>query len=182
VLQKPVPLADPLPIELINHTSWLTLWLPFIIAMVGSAVALFGVFWSNRTNRKAFDAADKRAEADRQMAQDRDFRLWQRDTLLRLADDVVAAGIEAHNEYGKMIALAPSLSREDFKKMGELIDGEGRKIAANIARLGLIGAHETARRAVNLRSAINNQESIGAIFDVASAQPKRRVGSAARQC
>lgn len=172
----PLPLADPLLVELINHTSWLTLWLPFITAMVGSAVALFGVFWSNRTNRKAIDAADARAKIDRQDARDRDFRLWQRDTLLRLADEVVGAAIEAQDEYGKMIALTSSLSQDDFQKMGEHIDREGRKIAANIARLGLIGAHETARKARNLRGAINSRDLIGAIFDVAEA-PRRRVSA-----
>jgi hypothetical protein len=172
VLGTPVPLAEPLLVELINHAGWVPLWLPFITAMVGSAVALFGIFWSNRTNRKAIEAADRRARDDRKSAQDRDFRLWQRDTLLRLADEVVAAGIEAHNEYAKMIGVGSSLTSDDFMKSGGIIDAEGRKIAANIARLRLIGAHETANRAVALRSAINDRELLGAVIDVAQAPRK----------
>lgn len=171
-----MPIADPLLVELISRTSWQSLWLPFITAIVGSAVALFGVFWSNRTNRKAIDAADARAKADRQIAHDRDFRLWQRDTLLRLADEVVGAAIEAHNEYTKMMALAHTLDEDGFNTLGTNIDVAGRKIAANIARLGLIGAHQTAERAKVLRATINDSELIGAIFDVASA-PKMVVSA-----
>jgi hypothetical protein len=29
----------PLPVELIDHTSWIQLWLPCITAMIGSGVA-----------------------------------------------------------------------------------------------------------------------------------------------
>ncbi len=164
---------QPLPVELINHTSWLALWLPFVVAMLGSAVALFGVFWSNRTNRRAIDAADQRAREDRQDARDLEFRKWQRDTLLKLADQVVEAGIEAHDEYAKLASAGTLLRNEDFNKGADIIDAQGRKIAANIARMRLIGAHETADRAADLRRAINDRELLGTVVEVYAA-PKNR--------
>lgn len=43
----------------------------------------------------------------------------------------------------------------------------GGRIAANIARLGSIGAHQTAERVKVLHATINDRELIGGIFDVA---------------
>jgi hypothetical protein len=167
------PFPDPLPVELIDHTNWSQLWLPFITAMIGSAVALFGVFWSNRTNRRAIDSADERARDDRQDARDLEFRKWQRDTLLRLSDEVVAAGLEAHDEYLKLIHLHHALTGDNAKEYFETIDAQSRRIAENIARMRLIGAHETAQRAVALRVAINSRDLVQAVIDVATAGRNR---------
>jgi hypothetical protein len=130
---------------------------------------LFGVFLSNRTNRKAIDAADDRAREDRRIAQDRDFRLWQRDTLLRLADEVVEAGIETQDEYAKLAGRGSLLTADEIHAAAKIIDSEGRKIGANIARMRLIGAHEAADRAVVLRNAINDRELLGTVTEVAYA-------------
>jgi hypothetical protein len=167
VFGAPIPVVDPRQVDIVSHTSWVQLWLPFITAMIGSVVALFGVFWSNRTNRKAIDAADTRAQEDRKEAHDRDFRLWQRDTLLRLADEIVGAAIEADEEYGRWIALGSvHFDQEGFQKCADVIAAQGRKIGANIARLHLIGAHEAGGRAADLRRAINDRGLIGAVLEV----------------
>lgn len=164
---------QPLSVELVDHTGWIQLWRPFITAMVGSGVALFGVFWSNRTNRRAIEAADRRAVEDRQTERERDFRLWQRDTLLKLADEVVSAGLEAQSAYAKIVGIGSLQRPDDFSHFADAVDAEGRKIGANIARLRLIGAHETAQRAVALRNAINDKELIGAVVEVAASVKNR---------
>ena len=52
--------------------------------MIGAAVALFGVFLSNRTNRKAIDAADERSRNELHESRDHNFRSWQRDTVVQI--------------------------------------------------------------------------------------------------
>jgi hypothetical protein len=68
--------------------SSLWTWLGPVLAFGGSVllfIASMITLW--RTNKRA----DRRAA-----------RLWQRDTLLRLADEVVQAGSEAYDEYWKI--------------------------------------------------------------------------------
>ncbi|OBH17052.1 hypothetical protein [Mycolicibacter sinensis] len=159
----PLPLFDePLPVEITNHTDWLPLWLPFITAIVGSLVALFGIFWSNRTNRQAIDAADARSNAELRESRDRDFRVWQRDTLLQIGQEVVQAAIEAQDEYGKICALPDDLTPDSI----EPIDRHGRAVGAGTARLALIGAHDAAQRCRELRVAINDPELVGALVQL----------------
>lgn len=168
---------QPFLVELINHTGWIQLWLPLITAMIIASVALVGVVVSNRTNRRAIEAADERSRTELRESRDRDFRSWQRDTLLRLGDEVVEAAIDAYDEYSKAIALGPRWGQEDFQASMEIIDARSRKIGANVARLRLIGAHQTADRCVALRSAINHKELVGSIIEAARAM-QNRVGAA----
>jgi hypothetical protein len=168
---------QPFLVELINHTGWIQLWLPFITAMVGAAVALFSVFVSNKTNRKAIDAADARSRTELSESRERDFRTWQRDALLRFGDEVVEAAIDAFGEYGKAIGLAHTWTREEFHASMEIVDARTRRIGANVARLRLIGAHYTADRCVALRNALNHRELATSIIEVARA-PQNRIGAA----
>jgi hypothetical protein len=62
--------------------------------------------------------------------------------------------------------------REAFEE----IERWGRKIGANIARLRLIGARETAQRCVDLRSAINNRELVGTVMGL-QAQHQRLISA-----
>ncbi|MDG5768538.1 hypothetical protein [Mycolicibacterium fortuitum] len=67
--------------------AWLGPVLLFVASLVATGATLFGVLKSNKTNRNAIAAADSRANTDRAEARDRDFRQWQRDTLVRLSLD-----------------------------------------------------------------------------------------------
>jgi hypothetical protein len=63
----------------------------FGASLVATGVSYFGIRKSNTTNRGAIAAVDKRAVAERAEMRDRDFRTWQRDTLLRLAEEASQA-------------------------------------------------------------------------------------------
>lgn len=145
--------------------------------MIGSTVALFGVFLSNRTNRKAIDAADERSRTELSESRDRDFRTWRRDTLLKLADEVVEAAIDAGAEYAKAVQLGPTWDQEQFRASIEIVDARGRRIGASIARLRLIGAHEAANRCVKLRDAINHRDLVRTLIEAATA-PKSQISAA----
>jgi hypothetical protein len=74
----------PWPVEIFNGAPFD--WLGPVITFLGSVLLFAGsliVMW--RTNK----AGDRRAAAERQYQQERDYRLFQRDTLLRVVDEIV---------------------------------------------------------------------------------------------
>jgi hypothetical protein len=140
----------PWPVEIVNEASVWT-WLGPVLTFLASVLLFTGsliVLW--RTNK----AADRRAAEERQNERDRDFRLFQRDTLLRLGDETVEAAIETFDEYEKIRYSQQPLPPEPFREIDVWI----RKIAANAVRLRLIGAHDSSQRCIALRDAINNPE------------------------
>lgn len=136
-------------VELIQHASvwaWLTPALQFIGTLVLFAGSMI-VLW--RTNK----SADRRAEDSLHNERARDFRLWQRDTLLRLGSEVVDASIHAHDEAWQM---AHKLNADLEPADATAFEAAGRRIGASIAQLGLIGAHTPADRCREMRYAIND--------------------------
>jgi hypothetical protein len=57
---------------------------------------------ADKRGKQDRETADERAKQDREDARERDFRSWQRDTLLRLGDEIVEAAIEAPDEILKI--------------------------------------------------------------------------------
>lgn len=140
----------PWPIEIVSEESVWT-WLGPVLAFLGSVLLFAGsliVMW--RTNQ----TADRRAAQDRENERERDFRLFQRDKLLRLGDEIVEAAIEVGHQFNDMHNSRDPLPEGVFRE----VDVWGRKIAANVVRLHLIGARETSQRCIELRDAINNPE------------------------
>ncbi|ORV09831.1 hypothetical protein AWB95_16490 [Mycobacterium celatum] len=123
-----------------------------VLLFVGSLIVL------QRTN----DAADRRTAEDRQNERQRDYRLFQRDTLLRIGDEVVEAAIETWDQFVTIRNSPAPLRDEPFKEIAVW----GRKIAGNVVRLSLIGAHETSQRCIELRDAVNNPELQQTILDL----------------
>ena len=82
--------------------------------------------------------------------------------MLRLGTEVVEAGIDAHDEYNK---FANSLEPIDRAAV-EPLDRAGRRTAANAASLRLLGAHDTAKRCVDLRNAINKEDLMRAAYEL----------------
>ena len=80
-----------------------------------------------RTNR----AADRRAAELRDNERKRDHRLFQRDTLLPLGDQIVKAAIETWNQFVKLHEPEFPLPDNAFHE----VDRWHRKIAANAVRL-----------------------------------------------
>ncbi|MBF6300196.1 hypothetical protein IU459_22000 [Nocardia amamiensis] len=56
----------------------MTSWLPLISSLVIASVTLFGIRINNRTNKAAIAAADER-----------EYRKWQRETVLRQCAEAV---------------------------------------------------------------------------------------------
>jgi hypothetical protein len=104
-------------------------------------------------------------------ARQRDFRLFQRDTLLRLGDEIVEAAIETWDRFVKIRNSQAPLQEKPF----EAIDVCVRKIAADVVRLRLIGAHDTSQRCIELRDAIWLLPCLVA-DEGACRQPERRDG------
>jgi hypothetical protein len=151
----------PWPVEIVNQESMWT-WLGPVLTFLGSVLLFAGSLIVMRLTNKAADqraaeerqAADRRAAEERQNERERDFRLFQRDKLLDLGDEIVEAAIETFEQFCKIRNSPNHLPEEPF---GE-IDVWVRKIAANVVRLRLIGALDTSQRGIELRDAINNPE------------------------
>lgn len=161
---------DPIRVEVISQSSWWLPWLPVLASAIVAAVALTGVVLSYRTSRAAvaasrlaietnhlaITAADNRAIADRSDAHDRDFRLWQRDNLLRLSADAIDSAVQARDE---LFATAHGPENVVWKKTRNA-EQWNRKVGANAAMLRLIGAHGPADVCDNLRRVMSDRALI----------------------
>lgn len=67
---------DSIPVRIMNSSNWWLPWLPVLGSFLVAIAALVSVILSNRTNRAAITASDKRAREDRHDARTRDFRTW----------------------------------------------------------------------------------------------------------
>jgi hypothetical protein len=152
----------PIPVEITNQTDWWQPYVPPFVGLVGALIvasaAFYGVVRSNRTNLEAIAAADRRSDTDREEQRARDFRLWQRDTLLRVGDEVVEAAAEAHEKYFEILTNGYEPSEKPLAE----VDKSVRSINAKIARLQLMGAHEAATSCAELHRAINTTPGLGA--------------------
>jgi hypothetical protein len=178
--------VGPIKVEVISQSNWWLPWLPVLASGVVAAVAVTGVVLSYRTsraaveasrlaieanrqaseaavetNRLAITAADNRAIADRGDAHDRDFRLWQRDNLLRLSADVIDSAVQARDEF---FEIAHGLEDVVWEKSRN-VDQWSRKVGANSATLRLIGAYATADRCINLRNTMNDRTLINNLYE-----------------
>jgi hypothetical protein len=148
----------PWPVEIVNQASFWE-WLGPVLTFLGSVLLFAGsiyVMW--RTNQ----AGDIRAAAERENQRERDFRLFQRDALLRIGDEVVQGAIETWEQFGAIRADSTPLRDGAFAP----IDVWAQKIAADVIRLDLIGVNEPTQRCIALRDAITNQELRKTIADL----------------
>lgn len=134
--------------------TWLGPVLLFGASLVASGVAYLGIRKSNATNQAAISAADHRAATDRMEMRDRDFRTWQRDTLLRLGSDVMEATYAILDNWR---AIAHESDPDVVLSRSEAIETEGKRIAASFAALRLIGAHDAAEQCRAVRAAFANR-------------------------
>ncbi|WP_428338798.1 hypothetical protein [Mycobacterium sp.] len=70
--------SDLVRVEILNHSGWWQLWLPFVGSLIVAMVAFIGVLLSNRTNGRAITASDER-----------ELVRWRREKLLELADTLL---------------------------------------------------------------------------------------------
>lgn len=121
-----------------SQSSSVWVWLGPVLLFIASMIT---VFWTNRAAdkraKKDRENADNRAREDRQNERERDFRLWQRDTLLRVAEEIIQATTDLPDASDDPYLLEPS-----------------GKFALNVQRLSLIGAREAAARCAELHEAL----------------------------
>jgi hypothetical protein len=148
----------PWPVEIVNEAS-ASSWLGPVLTFLGSVLLFAGsLIVLHRTNQ----AADRRAADERQNERERDFRLFQRDVLLRLGDEVVEAAIETWDQFVEVRHSPDPLTDEPFAE----IDVWNRKIAGNVVRLSLISADQTSKCCIALRDAIDDPELRKAILEL----------------
>jgi hypothetical protein len=135
--------------------AWLTPVLTFSGSVLLFGASMYGVWYSNR-------AASRRADKDRENERRRDFRLWQRDHLLRIADEIIQAGVGAHAECLKIRRAAARPSQQSLEPLALFAE----KVTENEDRLLLIGAHDPAQHCAELREAIRSQELMDTIKEL----------------
>ena len=141
--------------------TWLGPLLLFGASLVASGVAFFGIRASNRTNRAAIVAADDRATTDRAADRDKNFRTWQRDTLLRLSSEVIEAALNCEDDYRRIGYMPTPMTLES----ADPIEQAGRRIGVCGLNMRLIGAHVAADRCRDLRSVSNSRSLLGAMLE-----------------
>jgi hypothetical protein len=156
-------LASPLQVEILNHSDWWQQWLPVLTAFIVAAVAYVGVVKSNRTNRKAIDAADTRSKTELRESRDRDFRLWRRDNLLRLGAEAAGTALHADSELLSISASVEDNDPEDSNLIAEKWQRKldpvrkwGAQIAVSARTLRMLGAVDSAGYCESLSKAVTN--------------------------
>lgn len=151
--------TQPLPVEITNHTDWWTQWLPAGVAWLVAFIALGGVIWTTI-------ASDKRSKQDREDAHQREFRAWQRETILRLATDAMEAFVTANVLLLRLAYLDTPITRKEF----EPITQASLRITEVALTLQLLGVDEAADLCVALSGAISNADVLDATLAVNTAQ------------
>lgn len=84
-----------------SSPDWWLAWLPVLGSALVAAAAFTGVIISNRTNRKAIEAAD-----------DREWVKWQREQLAAIADEIITAAhqVGARLRGFTLAEILPSLT------------------------------------------------------------------------
>lgn len=105
MIGAPLPLVDPLVVEVISNTAAWEPYLPPLVGFLGSllvaAVAIYSVLKSNATNERALEAADVRERARWKIDSDREREKWHRDNLLRICSEAVRVSREISHHYNK---------------------------------------------------------------------------------
>ncbi|MVU79489.1 hypothetical protein GPX89_19850 [Nocardia sp. ET3-3] len=103
----------------------MTVWLPLISSLVVATVTLIGIRINNRTNRAAIAAADER-----------EYRKWQREMILRQCSEVIETATAAHDMYWRAFD-DPLITAAQLKSM---TDEYMNKISTNVAVLKMLNA------------------------------------------
>lgn len=131
-------------------TQSVWVWLAPVLAFCGTVLLFCGsLFTLWRTNR----AADRRATDARQTERQRDYRLWQRDTLLRVSEEIVDAAMAANEIYYEMLHEG----YDPDQKPLEAVDNHVRRIHTYMLRLRLIDAEGPAVSCAKLHTALDRE-------------------------
>lgn len=153
MFDTPVPLTDPLVVEIVNQTDWWQPYIPPLVALVGSiivaTVALFSVRKSNKTSMLAITSADERERERWKVDSEREREKWRRDNLLRLCSEALRVARDVQQHYldaaagcmtASYITEAERTFREHMRAAKVAID----KIVPLHYEIGLLGESKLA--------------------------------------
>lgn len=143
-------------VESVGQTLWWIPWLPVLGSLIVAVAAVIGVMVSNKTNIKAIDAADMRAQNAREESQRRDsqarlrdaereFRIWRRNTIMRIAGDISGAALSAVDAFQDI--ATHETSRADDPGTLAPFEEAVRSIHALASSLLFIGERDLAEMA-----------------------------------
>lgn len=158
----PVPVDVDISTGTASVWAWLGPVLLFAASLAASGIAYLGIRKSNATNQAAITAADNRASKDRTEARARDFRAWQRDTLLRVGAEAMQAAYAIQDEYR---AIAHEAKPDSVLPRLDTIELEGKRIWETFTVLRLIGAHDAAEKSRSVREALGSRSVQSASLD-----------------
>lgn len=114
MFETPIPLVDPLTVEIVNQTDWWEPYVPPIVTVVGSmiiaSVTFVGIVRSNRTNQRAIDSADTREREKWKTDSEREREKWHRDNLLRLCSEALRVARNVQQHYTDAAAACTTTS------------------------------------------------------------------------
>lgn len=162
--------GPPLPVEIVNHTNWLSQWLPAFSSATVALIALGGVLWSNRR-------ADKRSKQDREDARHRGILDWKRGQILRLGAEAIEAFTPVYGYYfGLFVDTAVVRIPGDWTYADETPRERIHLVAVS---LSLLSADDAAEKAAKLREAVEHLALLVIAMDVESAWPRNKTESEA---
>ncbi|MFI5501704.1 hypothetical protein ACIA5E_21800 [Nocardia asteroides] len=141
-----------------SSPDWWLAWLPVLGSALVATAAFSGVIISNRTNRRAIEAAD-----------DREWVKWQREQLAAIANEIITAAHQAGGrlrgfalwsddqaniefaEINNEIAALPNLARKLELIVGDALDKEGTEVNKALMAAMLV-ALEAQRLSADERS------------------------------
>ncbi|MFI6368913.1 hypothetical protein ACIBG0_40080 [Nocardia sp. NPDC050630] len=115
----------------------MTSWLPLISALVIASVTLVGIRINNRTNRAAIVASDER-----------EYRKWQREMVLRQCGEAIETALHVHDEYWRTLT---DRSDKDADEIRATMDEHVAKLGVNVAMLRMLNARTVAKPCDELR-------------------------------
>ncbi|MFC9440279.1 hypothetical protein [Nocardia sp. NPDC057030] len=117
----------------------MTPWLPLISSLIIASVTLFGVRINNRTNRTAIFVAEER-----------EYRKWQRETVLRQCTDAVETALTAEDAYRHWLKD----SARDLDELRAMTFEYSRKLCTNASVLEMLNAHKVAGMCTSLQQLV----------------------------
>ncbi|MFC9892127.1 hypothetical protein ACFVMC_00395 [Nocardia sp. NPDC127579] len=123
----------------------MTPWLPLISSLVIASVTLIGIRINNQTNRAAIAAADVR-----------EFRKWQRETVLRQCAEALETAHVAHDEFHN---IWTRLSKPSIAELRGETDEFYRKLLLSATTLEMLDAPGVSRVCRELRDQIGETQS-----------------------
>ncbi|MGY2036605.1 hypothetical protein ACW9HF_15090 [Nocardia gipuzkoensis] len=109
----------------------MTSWLPLISSLVIASVTFFGIRINNRTNLAAIAAADER-----------EYRKWQRETVLRQCGEAIETALQADHDYWHVQVRRSTKNQVELKAATEAY---WRKLVAMLRMLDADGIAESCR-------------------------------------